>query len=222
MLCLCMCFRVGGEDVRLMLWDTAGQEEFDAITKAYYRGRECVTWSCCSPVSHNVSQSVTLVPVSPSVSQSVTMCPSQSQCVPVSPSVSQSQCVPVSPKVSQSVPSSVPVSPSVSQSVTRCPSQSHRVSVSHTMSQSVTVCPSQSQCCSLWKLSCDFVPHNYETLKWLSSLPTLMQESFWWRQCSDRYIISLFPRLHTPFPPISPSLISPVVSVDVKHHVYFL
>ena len=26
------------EDVRLMLWDTAGQEEFDAITKAYYRG----------------------------------------------------------------------------------------------------------------------------------------------------------------------------------------
>jgi GTPase SAR1 family protein len=22
---------------RLMLWDTAGQEEFDAITKAYYR-----------------------------------------------------------------------------------------------------------------------------------------------------------------------------------------
>ena len=22
-----------------MLWDTAGQEEFDAITKAYYRGR---------------------------------------------------------------------------------------------------------------------------------------------------------------------------------------
>lgn len=29
---------VNGEDVRLMLWDTAGQEEFDAITKAYYRG----------------------------------------------------------------------------------------------------------------------------------------------------------------------------------------
>ena len=28
---------VNGEDVRLMLWDTAGQEEFDAITKAYYR-----------------------------------------------------------------------------------------------------------------------------------------------------------------------------------------
>lgn len=30
--------RVNGEDTRLMLWDTAGQEEFDAITKAYYRG----------------------------------------------------------------------------------------------------------------------------------------------------------------------------------------
>jgi GTPase SAR1 family protein len=23
-----------------MLWDTAGQEEFDAITKAYYRGQD--------------------------------------------------------------------------------------------------------------------------------------------------------------------------------------
>ena len=35
--------RVHGEDVRLMLWDTAGQEEFDAITKAYYRGAQaCV------------------------------------------------------------------------------------------------------------------------------------------------------------------------------------
>lgn len=30
--------RYNGEDVRLMIWDTAGQEEFDAITKAYYRG----------------------------------------------------------------------------------------------------------------------------------------------------------------------------------------
>ena len=29
--------RVHGEDVRLMLWDTAGQEEFDCITRAYYR-----------------------------------------------------------------------------------------------------------------------------------------------------------------------------------------
>ena len=44
--------------------------------------------------------------------------------------------------------------------------------------------------CGLCTLSCDFVPHSYETLKWLSSLPTLMQKSFWW-QCSDRYIISL-------------------------------
>ena len=35
--------RTRGEDVRLMLWDTAGQEEFDAITKAYYRGAQaCV------------------------------------------------------------------------------------------------------------------------------------------------------------------------------------
>ena len=28
---------MNGEDVRLMLWDTAGQEEFDCITRAYYR-----------------------------------------------------------------------------------------------------------------------------------------------------------------------------------------
>ena len=47
-----------------------------------------------------------------------------------------------------------------------------------------------------------------------------MQESFWWRQCSNRYIISLFPHLHIP-PPFSLSLISLMVSVDVKHHVYF-
>ncbi|ESP05283.1 hypothetical protein LOTGIDRAFT_103096 [Lottia gigantea] len=34
---------VNNEDIRLMLWDTAGQEEFDAITKAYYRGAQgCV------------------------------------------------------------------------------------------------------------------------------------------------------------------------------------
>lgn len=34
---------VDGEDIRIMLWDTAGQEEFDAITKAYYRGAQaCV------------------------------------------------------------------------------------------------------------------------------------------------------------------------------------
>ena len=29
----------GGEDLRLMIWDTAGQEEFDSMTKAYYRGK---------------------------------------------------------------------------------------------------------------------------------------------------------------------------------------
>ena len=35
--------RVLGEDVRLMLWDTAGQEEFDALTRSYYRGAQaCV------------------------------------------------------------------------------------------------------------------------------------------------------------------------------------
>ena len=39
-------------------------------------------------------------------------------------------------------------------------------------------------------------------------------------QCSDRYLLSLFPHLHTPFPSFSPSLISLMVSVDVKHHVY--
>ena len=62
-----------------------------------------------------------------------------------------------------------------------------------------------------------------ETLKWLSSLPILMQESFWWWQCSDRYIISLSPPPPPiPFPPFSPSLISLMVSVDVKHDVYLL
>ena len=61
-----------------------------------------------------------------------------------------------------------------------------------------------------------------ETLKCLPSLPILMHKSFWWWQCSDRYILSIFPHLHTPFPPPSPSLISLKVSVDVKHHVYLL
>ena len=59
-----------------------------------------------------------------------------------------------------------------------------------------------------------------ETLKWLSLLPILMQDSFWCWQCSDRYIISLFPHLLTIFPSFFPSLISLMVSVDVKHHVY--
>ena len=58
-----------------------------------------------------------------------------------------------------------------------------------------------------------------ETLKWFSSLPILMQKAFWWRQCSGRYIIFLSPPLH---PPFSPSLISLMVSVDGKHHVYLL
>ena len=44
--------------------------------------------------------------------------------------------------------------------------------------------------CGLWTLSCDFVPHSCETLKWLSSLPSLMQESFWWWQCSDWLMIA--------------------------------
>ena len=46
-----------------------------------------------------------------------------------------------------------------------------------------------------------------------------MQESFWWGQCSDRYIISLSPHFHTLISLFSPSLISLMVSVDVKHHV---
>eukprot|EP00035_Acanthoeca_spectabilis_P021162 m.436658 g.436658 ORF g.436658 m.436658 type:complete len:240 (-) comp18002_c0_seq1:288-1007(-) len=29
---------IGGEDVRLMIWDTAGQEEFGKLTRAYYQG----------------------------------------------------------------------------------------------------------------------------------------------------------------------------------------
>ena len=71
-------------------------------------------------------------------------------------------------------------------------------------------------------LSCNFVPHN-ETLKWLSSLPTLMQKSFWWWQCSDRYIISFSPHLHTLFPLPLPVPNKPYgYSVDVKHHVYLL
>ena len=42
-----------------------------------------------------------------------------------------------------------------------------------------------------------------DTLKWLSSLPILMQVSFWWWQCSDRYRYSpsVFLHLHAPPPP---------------------
>ena len=72
-----------------------------------------------------------------------------------------------------------------------------------------------------------------------------MQKSFWWWQCSDRYIISLSPHLNTPPLPLSPSLIwflwtlstiylltewksrwpswapvpnKPTISMDVKRH----
>eukprot|EP00051_Salpingoeca_urceolata_P001172 m.39081 g.39081 ORF g.39081 m.39081 type:complete len:230 (-) comp11233_c0_seq1:256-945(-) len=35
--------KLEGYELRLMIWDTAGQEEFDSMTKAYYRGAEaCV------------------------------------------------------------------------------------------------------------------------------------------------------------------------------------
>ena len=61
-----------------------------------------------------------------------------------------------------------------------------------------------------------------------------MQKPFWWWQCSDGYIISLFfppppppPPASIPLPPrpplppaVSPSLISLVISLDVKHRVY--
>ena len=62
-----------------------------------------------------------------------------------------------------------------------------------------------------------------ETLTWISSLLILMQESFWLWHCSDRSPSSTT-TIH-PFPPptpVSPSLISLIVSVDVKHHVYLL
>ena len=48
-----------------------------------------------------------------------------------------------------------------------------------------------------------------ETLKWLSSLPILIQESFWWWRCSDRYIISLFPHSPPPSPPPPPPPLLP-------------
>jgi hypothetical protein len=43
--------------VRLMLWDTAGQEEFDAITKAYYRGAQAcvIAFSTVDRVSDNLT-----------------------------------------------------------------------------------------------------------------------------------------------------------------------
>jgi len=46
---------IDGYDIRMMLWDTARQEEFDAITKAYYRGAQaCVlTFSITDRTSFN-------------------------------------------------------------------------------------------------------------------------------------------------------------------------
>ena len=78
-----------------------------------------------------------------------------------------------------------------------------------------------------------FVLHNYETLKWLSSLPTLMQKSFWWQQYSDRsYNFPLTGPTSESIPPSRPpasqsassDLINlTVVSVrDVKHHIYLV
>ena len=66
-------------------------------------------------------------------------------------------------------------------------------------------------------------PSPTEALKWLLSLPILMQEPFWWWQCSDRYKSPSSPTsipLPPPPYPFSPSLVSLMVSVDVKHHVY--
>ena len=40
-----------------------------------------------------------------------------------------------------------------------------------------------------------------ETLKWLLPLPILMKESFWWWQCSNRYINIIY---NLPVPPPSP------------------
>lgn len=44
---------IDNDPVRLMLWDTAGQEEFDAITKAYYRGAQAavLTFSTVDRIS---------------------------------------------------------------------------------------------------------------------------------------------------------------------------
>ncbi|RLO05731.1 hypothetical protein DYB28_012615, partial [Aphanomyces astaci] len=35
---------VDGEDIHLMIWDTAGQEEFDSLTSRYYRGAGAVVY----------------------------------------------------------------------------------------------------------------------------------------------------------------------------------
>ena len=59
-----------------------------------------------------------------------------------------------------------------------------------------------------------------ETLKWLSSLGHSDGDSV---AIGILSLFPLFPHLSTPsppHPPFSPSLISLMVSVDVKHHVY--
>ena len=65
-----------------------------------------------------------------------------------------------------------------------------------------------------------------ETLKWLSSLPILMQVILVVTEWRLRYILSLSPTsVHTApsVPLFYPSLtINLMVSVDVKHHVYLL
>ena len=66
------------------------------------------------------------------------------------------------------------------------------------------------------------VSHNYWNIKMALSAAHLNAGHSGGDECSDRNILSLFPHLHTPFPPFSPSLISLMVSVDVKHHVYLL
>ena len=60
-----------------------------------------------------------------------------------------------------------------------------------------------------------------------SSLPALIQKSFRWWQCSERYIISLFPHLQTPSPlppiPNKPYGFCELTSMfSTKHHVYLL
>ena len=73
-----------------------------------------------------------------------------------------------------------------------------RIRFSSPFSSKVVVC---GHC--LVTLSLTIMKH----LKWLSSLPILMQESFWWGQCSRVYVISP-PLLPYPLHPFYPSLIN--------------